>query len=622
MPNSLRNLLIGSPLPSTKSYETQLDKLRALASLSPDALASVAYANQEIYLGLLVAGTAGLLHSLDLAFVITGLLGILTLSYMQTIADYPTGGGSYTVARENLGLLPGLVAAAALLMDYILNAAVSLTAGVAAIASAFPALWPHRVGLSLMLLVFITIINLRGTREAGTAMIIPVYLFLATYLGMIAFGVGIALLDGPGTFPAVIPAPTEIGQLGALAPVTILLLLRTFSSGATALTGVEAISNAVPIFKPESTVNARKTMAAMAVLMGILFVGTIGLTQYLAVVAAPDETILSALARRLFGSGPVYLMVQGVTLLVLVVAANTSFTGFPRVTSLMAQDGFLPRQLRTLGDRLVFSNGILLLAGLAGALIVIFQGDPHLLIPLFAVGAFLAFTLSQSGMVVHWWRERGRQWHAKALMNGLGAAATGIALLVIGASKFSHGAWIVVLLIPVLVLLFRRIHNHYDEVGRQLRLDGGVPEVGCTYHTHIAVPVAGIHKGVIEALNFACSIAENVTAIYVELDPDSGEAMRERWQAAGLDRVADLVTVPSPYRSLIGPFLDEVDRLDDTRDDDKPVSVLIPEFIPAKWWHFLLHNQSALPLKWALLYRRHRNDKARVVIDMPFYLDR
>lgn len=622
MLTSLRNLLIGSPLPSSKSHDTRLDKVRALASLSPDALASVAYANQEIYLGLLVAGAAGLLHSLDLALVITGLLGILALSYMQTIAAYPSGGGSYTVAKENLGVLPGLIAAAALLMDYILNAAVSLTAGVAAIASAFPALWPYRVALSLVLLVFITVINLRGLKEAGTAMIVPVYLFLAVYLGMIAFGIYVALVDGPGTFPVDIPVPAETGPLGALAPVTIFLLLRTFASGATALTGVEAISNAVPIFKPEETVNARKTMVAMAVLMGILFVGTIGLTEYLAVVATADETILSALARRLFGSGLIYYLVQAATLLVLIVAANTSFTDFPRVASLMARDGFMPRQLRTLGDRLVFSNGIVLLAALAGVLIVIFQGDTHLLIPLFAVGAFLAFTLSQSGMVVHWWRERGRHWHAKAFMNGLGALATGVALLVIGASKFAHGAWIVILLIPLLVLMFRSIHKHYDDVGRQLRIEGEIPQVGCTYHTHLAMPVAGIHRGVLEAINFACSIAKDVTAIYVELEPGTGEAMRERWQAAGLDKVANLVTVPSPYRSLIGPFLDEIDRLDAERDDDRAVSVLIPEFIPAKWWHFLLHNQTALPLKWALLYRRHRHDKARVVIDMPFYLDR
>lgn len=614
MLSHIRHLLIGSPLPSTEYGETRLDKVRALASLSPDALASVAYANQEIFLGLAIAGAAGLAYSIDLALIISGLLVLLTLSYRQTIAAYPSGGGSYTVARENLGELSGLVAAAALLIDYVLNAAVSLTAGVAALASAFPDLWPYRTLLSLALLLVITVLNLRGVREAGTAMTIPVYLFLATYLGMIAWGIGVALVDGPGSLAAAAPPP--------LTGVTILLLLRTFAAGATALTGVEAISNAVPVFKPPEVRNAQTTMAAMAVLMGILFVGTIGITQYLGVVAGAEETILSALARRLFGSGPLYLLVQIATLLVLVVAANTSYTGFPRVVSLIAKDGFLPRQLRAVGDRLVFSNGIILLAMLAGALIILFNGDTHALIPLFAVGAFLAFTLSQAGMVIHWWRERGHNWRPKAALNGLGAVATGVALLVIGASKFAHGAWIVILLIPLLVMLFRGIRNHYAEVGRQLRLSEDTPPVGCTRQPHIVMPVAGVHRGVIEALNFACSIADDVTAVYVEMEAGTAAAMRERWTAAGLDRVANLVTVPSPYRSLLGPFLDEIDRMDAAREDGWPVSVLIPEFVPAKWWHFLLHNQSALPLKWALVYRRHRYGKSRVVIDVPFYLDR
>jgi amino acid transporter len=620
MLTQLRHILFGSPLPSADLGETRLDKVRALAALSPDALASVAYANQEIYLGLLVAGAAGLGHAFSLAVVISGLLALLTLSYRQTIAAYPAGGGSYTVARENLGDLPGLVAAAALLIDYVLNAAVSVTAGVAALASAFPALWAHRTAISLALLLLITLINLRGVREAGTVMTIPVYLFLAAYLGMIAWGIGVALVQGPGAFPTVIPTPAEFDPAAALAPVTLFLLLRTFSSGATALTGVEAISNAVPVFKEPVVRNAQRTMAAMAGLMAVLFLGTVGLTQYLAVVAGPEETILSALARRLFGSGAVYLLVQVATLLVLVVAANTSYTGFPRVVSLMARDGFLPRQLRAVGDRLVFSNGILLLTGLAALLVVVFQGDTHALIPLFAVGAFLAFTLSQAGMVVHWWRERGAGWAARAALNGLGAAATGVALLVIGASKFAGGAWIVILLLPLLVLLFRAVRRHYAEVGRQLRLTDDAPTVGCTRHPRVVMPVAGVHRGVVEALNYACAIADDVIAVYVELEPDSADTMRARWQAAGMDRVARLVTVPSPYRSLIGPFLDCVEQLDEESPDGWPVTVLIPEFVPARWWHFLLHNQTALPLKWALVYRRHRHGKSRAVIDVPFYL--
>ena len=624
MLSQIREVLIGSPLASLDFGETRIDKVRALASLSPDALASVAYANQEIFLGLAVAGAAGLLHSFQLALVITGLLALLTLSYRQTIAAYPTGGGSYTVARENLGETAGLVAAAALLIDYVLNAAVSLTAGVAALASAFPSLWPHRVSLSLALLLFITLINLRGVREAGTVMTIPVYLFLATYIGLILFGIGVALTQGPGVFPEIVPVAENGPGLVplTLAPVTIFLLLRTFAAGATALTGVEAISNAVPVFKEPAVKNARQTMAAMAIFMGILFLGTIGLTQYLAVVAGPEETILSALARRLFGSGPVYLLVQLSTLLVLIVAANTSFTGFPRVSSLVAADGYLPRQLRVLGDRLVFSNGILLLSLLAGALNVLFAGDTHALIPLFAVGAFLAFTLSQTGMVLHWWRERGRGWARRAALNGVGALATAVALLVIGASKFSHGAWIVILLIPLMVSSFRRIHRHYLDVGLQLRLRVETPKLRHDLRPRVVMPVAGIHRGVIEALNYACSIAEDVTAVYVEIEPGSADEMRSRWHEAELDRSVKLVVVPSPYRELIGPFLRELDRMEDEEGDQGPISVIVPEFVPARWWHFLLHNQTALPLKWALIYRRHRHGRHRVVIDVPYYLYR
>ena len=610
---------LARPLPTTALSETRLGKVRALAVLSPDALASVAYANQEIFLGLAVAGAAGLAYSLNIALVITALLVLLSLSYMQTIGAYPSGGGSYTVARENLGETAGLIAAAALLIDYVLNAAVSLTAGVAALASAFPPLWAHRVALSLLLLLLITLLNLRGVREVGTVMIVPVYLFLATYLGMIVCGVFVAQMQGPGSLETAVAAAPAAPS--AFVPVTIFLLLRTFSSGATALTGVEAISNAVPIFKPVETRNAQKTMAAMAALMGILFMGTITLTQYLAVIAGPDETILSALARRLFDNNPLYYLVQVSTLLVLIVAANTSFAGFPRITSLMAVDGFLPRQLRAVGDRLVFSNGILTLAFLAGVLIVLFQGDTHLLIPLFAVGAFLAFTFSQAGMVVHWWRERGDGWATKATLNGLGALATGVALLVIGASKFLHGAWIVILLIPLLVLLFRHIRDHYAHVGRELSLAGETPPIGGMAPSRIIMPVAGLHRGVILALNYANSISRDITAVFVELEPGSGAALAEKWQSYDLDRIARLVVVPSPYRSLIGPFLDELDRLDAENGDNRLATVLIPEFVPARTWQFLLHNQTALLLKWALLYRRHRLGKTRAVIDIPFNLE-
>ncbi len=609
----VRHLLLGTPLPTGAEAEERLDRVRALAVLSPDALASVAYANQEIFLGLVAAGAAGLLFAWDIALVITGLLILVSLSYSQTIAAYPAGGGSYTVARENLGTTPGLVAAASLMIDYVLNAAVSLTAGIAAVASVFPALWPYRTALALGLLLVITLVNLRGLLEAGTVMIVPVYLFVGTFLAMIAYGIGVALTSTPPPLTAVAPA--------AQAAVTPFLLLRTFAAGATALTGIEAISNAVTVFKPPETRNAQQTMGVMALLMGLLFLGTVGLIEYLAVVAGPEQTILSALARRLFGSGLAYLLVQLATLLILVVACNTSFAGFPRVAAVLARDGFAPRQLRFPGDRLVFANGILLLSAVAGLLIVVFEGDTHRLIPLFAVGAFLAFTLSQTGMVVHWVRKRGAKWHFKAALNGIGAIATASALIVIAASKFLAGAWIVFLLIPLYVLTSRRVRDHYDEVGRELHLplDQPTPQ---RLHVRVVMPVAGVHRGVLAALQYACSIAHDVRAVYVELEPDTAVKLAARWEQYGFAELAPLTIVASPYRSFIGPFLGYLDQIDTEAQDGWLATVLIPEFVPAHWWQNVLHNQTAWSLRLALLYRRHRFGNRRAIIDIPFHLER
>ena len=370
----LKDLIIGPALPTQASGHKQLNKIRALAAFSPDALSSIAYANQEIYVGLVVAGTAGLRYAWPIALTIAALLFLVALSYYQTIHGYPSGGGSYIVARANLGILPGLVAGAALLTDYILNAAVSLTAGVAALASAFPELWPHRVAIALALLLVITVVNLRGLQESGSVMAVPVYLFLGTYLSMLAYGAVRLSLEGPQ-----LPAPAAAPMLE---PLTLILVMHAFATGCTAMTGIEAISNGVSAFKAPRSENAGKTLVAMAALMGVLFIGSIGLTQFLGVVAGPNETVLSALARRLLGSGPLYLLIQISTLLILSVAANTSFAGFPRVAAILAADDFLPRQLRGLGDRLVFTNGIVVLAAAAGALIVVFNGDSHLLIPL------------------------------------------------------------------------------------------------------------------------------------------------------------------------------------------------------------------------------------------------
>jgi amino acid transporter len=612
MLNTLKDLIIGSPLPTRQLLDKRLNKIRALAVFSPDALSSIAYANQEIFLGLVVAGSAGLSLAWPIGLAITLLLLLVSLSYFQTVHGYPTGGGSYIVARQNLGTLPGLIAASALTVDYLLNVAVSVTAGVAAIASAFPVLWPYRVALSLGLLFIITIINLRGLRETGTLMAIPVYLFLFTYIPMLAYGVIRAVIDGPGTLAAVAPPPAV--------PLTLFLLLHTFSTGCTALTGIEAISNGVPAFKPPESKNAGRTLIVMAILMGLLFVGSIGLTQYLAVIPGAQETILSALARRLVGSGFPYLLIQFSTMLILAVAANTSFADFPRLAAILARDGFLPRQLTSLGDRLVFTNGILILAAAGGALIFAFNGDTHALIPLFAIGAFLAFTLSQAGMVVHWWRERGKGWWLKSIVNGVGALATIMTVVVVVVSKFIEGAWITVLVVPIIVAVFFRVRAHYREVARQLSMDGLPPSLKLVPIPRIVVPISGVHRGIVDAINFACSISDNVTAVYVELEPGAGERVREKLAEWWPD--LPLAIVPSQYRSVIAPLLDFLDETDQLHNDGQLAALVLPEFIPAKWWQSLLHNQTAWLIKAALLYRRRFSGFPRVIIDIPYHLRR
>ena len=612
MLSTLRHLLVGSPLTTQQLSSERVNKVRALAAFSPDALSSIAYANQEIFLGLVVAGSVGLALSWPIGLAIICLLIMVAFSYFQTIHAYPSGGGSYIVARENLGTLPGLVAAAALLIDYVLTAAVSLTAGVAAIASAFPALWPHRVLLALLGLLLITLLNLRGVRESGTIISIPVYLFLATYLPMLAYGLVRAVVEGPGSFePAADPA---------LHPLTTLLILRTFSAGCTALTGIEAISNGVPAFRPPESKNAGITLIVMAALMAALFAGSIGLTQYFAVVPAGEETILSALARRLLGSGLGYVTIQVSTLLILVVAANTSYAGFPRLASILARDGFLPRQLAALGDRLAFNNGILVLTATTAALIVVFQGDTHALIPLFAVGVFLAFTLSQLGMVAHWSQERKGSWRLKAGINGVGGLLTGMTLVIVGVSKFAEGAWISLLLIPLMVGFFLPIRAHYRELARQLSLQGSSPALQKFAPIRAVVPISGVHRGVVDAINFARAITKNVTAAYIELEPGSGEKVQQEWARSWPD--VPLVIIPSPYRSIIGPLLDYLDLIDTRYNDGQAAVVVLPEFIPAKWWQSLLHNQTAWLIKVALLYRRRRKGFQRVIIDVPYHTAR
>jgi amino acid transporter len=569
----------------------------------------VAYANQEIFLGLVVAGAAGLVFSWPIAVAIGSLLVVVAISYSQTLYAYPSGGGSYTVAKENLGATPGLIAAGALLIDYVLTSAVSLTAGVAAIASAFPVLWPYRVTLALLILVVVTLANLRGVRESGTLMTVPVYLFVGSFGVMLLAGIVTAVRDGPGSWTSLPPAGV---------PVTTFLLLHTFAAGCTALTGIEAISNGVNVFRPPVSRNASRTLWVMAGLMVILFLGSVGLTQYLAVVPQTAETILSALSHRVLGDGFAYLLVQMSTLLILAVAANTSFAGFPRVASVLARDRYLPHQFAHLGDRLVYSNGMVVLAVLTAVLIVLFGGDSHALIPLFAVGVFLAFTLSQSGMVVHWFKARGRNWWIKALVNGLGAAVTAATFLIVAYSKFREGAWIVLILIPGLALAFRTVHLHYRKVGRELTLRGLPPSLRALPKPRVIIPISGVHRGVIEALRYAESISSDIKAVYVETDGGTAERVRQDWERWGFE--ASLEVVPSPYRSIIGPILDFIDAEDARHNDGQLATIVLPEFVPARWWQVLLHNQTAFLLKLALLYRKRRFGHVRAIVDIPYYL--
>ena len=437
---------------------------------------------------------------------------------------------------------------------------------------------------------------------------------------MLAYGLVRALVEGPGTFPPM-PALAE-----TLQPVTIGLLLHTFSSGCTALTGVEAISNGVTVFKPPEVRHARQTMVVMAVLMAVLLLGSIGLTQYFAITTGSEETILSALARHIFGDGFLYIFVQVTTLLILVVAANTSFVDFPRVTSLIARDGFLPRQLTMLGDRLVFSNGILALAGCVAILIIVFGGDSHALIPLFAVGVFLAFTLSQFGMVVHWLRLKGKGWQWKALVNGLGAITTAMTFIIVAIAKFAEGAWIVALLVALLLFAFLRIKHHYDRVGPQLTLDGLIPPAIHLDGTaprpdapRIVIPIAGVHRGTVKAIQFAVTISPRITGLYIEVDPSRIEKIKQDWETwfPGLP----LEIVESPYRATLIPLLAFLDHTDRVADDGQHAVLVLSEFIPAAWWQNILHNQTALMIKFAVLYQRRKHRQDRVVMDVPFYLN-
>jgi amino acid transporter len=612
----VKRVLIGRPISSEHSIHERLTNLKALAILSSDPLSSVAYATEEIFHILLLAGIGALAFGMPIAIAITVLMIIVVASYRQTIAAYPRGGGTYIVAKDNLGTLPGLIAASSILIGYILTVAVSVAAGIAAIYSLVPELRPYRVEICIGVIVFVTIANLRGIREAGNIFALPTYLFIVGMLGLIGYGL-LRVFLGVGGVPVYVPPEhtVEIGS-GTYQGIFILLLLRAFTQGCAALTGVEAIADGVPAFKPPEAANARKTLLWMAVIAITMFVGITLLAVQLKVIPSENETVVSQIARTIFGENFLWFFIQIATALILVLAANTAYADFPRLAYFMARDRFMPRQYAFRGDRLAFSWGIVTLAALASVLIIIFNGDTSSLIPLYAVGVFGAFTMSQSGMVARWWKLKPPGWRRNFVMNGIGALTTLTVLGVATFTKLDQGTWIVILLIPVLMAMFMAINRHYSHVEREVA--AAEPILPHQFKHTFIVPVAGLNAVSLSALAYARSLSDNVTAVHISEseDPDEAERFNEQWKARFPDGDINLIIIESPYRSLIGPLLSYIDALDRKRSDDT-ITIVLPETLPAKPWEYLLHNQSALRLKAALLFRPNT-----VVVDVPYLLGR
>lgn len=599
-----KRFLIGKPKNTSQLLNERLSKKKALAVFSSDALSSVAYATEEILLVLVIAGAVALPYSIPIAAAILALLAILVLSYRQTIYAYPSGGGAYIVAKENLGMNPGLVAGAALVIDYILTVAVSIAAGVAALTSAFPALHDHKVIIALIFIWILTLLNLRGLTESATIFALPTYLFIASIIFLLGTGIVKLYLYGQPPVPD-IPAVT------LPAGITLFLILRAFSAGCTALTGVEAISNGVPAFKRPESRNAAITLIAMASIIVVLFGGITVLANIYHIRPSLTETVVSQIAAMVFGRNAFYYIIQISTAVILFLAANTSFAGFPMLTSLLGRDGFLPRQLAMRGDRLVYSNGIITLATLASLLVIIFKGEVHALIPLYAIGVFLSFTLSQGGMVVRWLRQKHAGWHTHALINGIGMIVTGIVLIVIAVTKFMSGAWIVIALIPLLVLLFRKIHDHYLTIAKELAYHGEAMEKPT--RQKIIIPIASLTRVVAQTVDYAKTLSADIVAVNVGVDDEKAEKLKKKWEEYEPD--IPLIILPSPYRSILDPILDYINEQEAQTAPRELITVLIPEFVTRKWWQYFLHNQTGLLLKTALLFR-----KDIVIASVPFHI--
>jgi amino acid transporter len=607
----LRTVLIGRPISSYHEQHERLTKVKALAIFSSDNISSSAYATEEMMRILVLAGIGAFSLVMPLTLVIAVVLAIVATSYRQTIKAYPQGASSYIVASDNLGDLAGLVAASALLIDYVLTVAVSVSAGVAAITSIAPSLFDARVLISVGIVVILMLGNLRGIRESGSIFMAPTYLYLVAMIGLIGWGlVRQFVFNDLGTFDA---PPSWLAAEQATGGLTIVLILRAFSSGAVALTGTEAISDGVPAFKPPEWRNARTTLTAAALIFGSLFVGVSWLAGSIGVVPDPNEeqTILSLIARHVMGNGAFLIFLQLATALILTLAANTSFADFPRLSSFLARDGFMPRQFGFRGERLAFTTGIIALSGLAALLLIVFGASVTALIPLYTVGVFVAFTLSQTGMVVRWWRRRERGWQVGLPINGLGAITTGVIAVIVASSKFLSGAYVVIIMAPLLIALMLSIRAHYRRMDAQLRAvpgndDDEVPD------PIVIVPLARLDRPARRALAFARTISPHATAVHITNDPHTADQLREHWQK--LAGPMELVVVESPYRALVGPLLRYMDALQ-ALHPDRPIVVVLAEVVPRHWWENLLHNQTSLRLKLRLFGRKNT-----IVADVPFHL--
>jgi amino acid transporter len=590
----IKRFFLGNPLASHVAEHEKLPVVRALPVFSSDALSSVAYATEEILLILVGVSTAATYWGFPIAMTIAALLVIVSASYRQTIALYPNGGGAYIVSMENLGQTPGLLAGGALMIDYILTVAVSVSAGVAAMSSAFPWVGQHSIVVSSLLILVLTVSNLRGLRESSFLFSVPTYLFIGMMGLLLGFGAFRVLTHDPVTETGIIPLDPVMAQ-----NIGIFALLKAFSSGCAALTGIEAISNGVPAFRQPAVKNAKRTMTIMVLLLGLFFLGVSFLARHYAIVPVANETVLSQIGRRVFGSPWLYYTLQVATAAILCLAANTAYADFPRLASILAHDRYLPRQLHNIGDRLVFSNGIVTLGVAACVLVVLFGADTHGLVPLYSVGVFLSFTLSQTGMVMHHLKYRETHWKKGLILNLTGAVSTFVVLLVVAVTKFTSGAWITLVVIPSMLMLFRAIKRHYLSVAVQLKVDESW-RLDSPQPSLVLIPISGFHSGVLKALQYARGLSQDIRLLVVDVEPRITENIRKAYQRnVSDDPNVRLEILDSPYRSVVEPVAVYAEHLS-KEFPGRTTTVLIPQFVTKRWWHNFLHNQTAFFLKTRL----------------------